>query len=100
MDTFASILLLILAGWLVLDAMRAREQAIQIATRACSEREVQLLDQTVTLDRVGLCWSAEGLRLRRSYRFEYSEDGDSRHCGHLLLLGSRLEELSMGLLSK
>lgn len=100
METFASILLILLAGWLVIDAMRAREQAIHLGARACSERDVQLLDQTVALDRMGIRWTAEGLRLRRSYRFEYSEDGESRHSGHIVLVGARLEELSMGLLSK
>ncbi|HEC16613.1 MAG TPA: DUF3301 domain-containing protein [Sedimenticola sp.] len=97
--SLATILLLILAVWLWLDSLRAKEQAVGICARACDEHLVQLLDQTVTLHRLGLRWGPEGIRLRRIYRFDYSEDGTGRHTGHLVLVGSRLEELSMGLLS-
>lgn len=98
-ETLATSLLLVFVVWLWIDSLRAQEQAISICTKACSEHGVQFLDQTVSLHRIGLRWGSEGIRLRRIYRFDYSEDGASRHTGHLVLVGTRQEELSMGLLS-
>jgi len=98
-ETLAISALLITIGWLFLDSLRAQEKAIVICSKACNERNVQLLDQTVSLHRVGIRWGTEGVRLRRIYRFDYSDDGENRHTGHLILVGIRQEELSMGLLS-
>ena len=98
-ETLAIAVLLITIGWLFLDSLRAQEKAILICRKACGERNVQLLDQTVSLHRVGVRWGTEGIRLRRIYRFDYSDDGEDRHTGHLVLVGTRQEELSMGLLS-
>jgi hypothetical protein len=98
-ETFAISLLLITVGWLFLDSLRSQEKAIAICSKACEERNVQLLDQTVSVYRIGVRWGAEGIRLRRTYRFDYSDDGEDRHTGHLILVGTRQEEFSMGLLS-
>ncbi len=98
-ENFAIIMLLIIIGWLFLDSLRSQERAITICGRACKERDVQLLDQTVSLHRVGIRWGTEGVKLRRTYRFDYSDDGEDRHMGHLILIGIRQEELSMGLIS-
>ena len=84
-------------GWLWLDGARAREMAVGLAQRACRERGVQMLDQTVALRRLGLRWQASGLRLRRVYRFDYSEEGVGRRTGYLVLRGLELEEMSLGL---
>ena len=82
------------------DSLNARESAIRWVRRACDQRGLQLLDQTVALTRVRPIWGAQGLRLRRSYRFEFSEDGATRQRGHVILRGQRLEELSFGLPSQ
>ncbi len=98
-ETLAIFALLVTIGWLFLDSLRVQEKAIVICNKACKERHVQFLDQTVSLHRVGIKWGVEGVRLRRVYRFDYSDDGENRHTGHLVLVGTRQEELSMGLLS-
>jgi len=98
-ENFAIILLLITIGWLFLDSLRSQEAAITICGKACKERNVQLLDQTVSLHRIGIRWGTEGIKLRRIYRFDYSDDGKDRHTGHLILVGIRQEELSMGLIN-
>jgi len=98
-ETLAVLAVLVFIGWLMLDSMRAQEKAIDICTKACKERGVQLLDQTVSVHRIGIKWGIEGFRLRRIYRFDFSEDRASRRTGHLILVGTRLEELSMGLVS-
>jgi hypothetical protein len=94
--------LLLFAGliWFWLDSARARELAIGICQEACKQRELQFLDQTVALSRLGLRWTDRGLRLRRRFRFEYSEEGVGRHTGHVTLVGIGLEEFSLGLPSQ
>ena len=88
---------LLLLGWFWLDSLRAREIAIGICQAACAQRELQFLDQAVALRRLRLTWRAEGVRLRRFYRFDFSEEGTGRRSGYLTLRGLHLEELSFGL---
>lgn len=97
MDNLFVILLVLLAGWFWLDMLRAREMALGLARRACERRDVQFLDQAVALRGLGLRWTRAGLRLRRRYRFEFSEEGTGRSAASLVLLGLRLETLDMGL---
>ncbi|WP_338073197.1 DUF3301 domain-containing protein [Halochromatium salexigens] len=96
-DQLLALLLVFLLGWFWLDASRAREMAVGLAQRACQERDVQLLDQAVALHRLGLRWRPQGLRIRRVYRFEFSEEGIGRRTGYLVLLGLHLVDLSLGL---
>ena len=79
------------------DSLRTREQAIRFCIASCKEHGVQFLDQTIALTKLGIRWLPEGIRLRRIYRFEYSEDGTDRRDGHIIMRGLRLEEISMGL---
>jgi hypothetical protein len=51
----------------------------------------------VALARLSLRRTPSGLRIRRLYRFDYSESGMGRHTGHVLMLGSAVEEFSLGL---
>jgi hypothetical protein len=92
----STLLLLLLAGWLWLNTLRAHELALAHARRACERADVQLLDQAVALRGLGLRWTPQGLRLRRSYRFEFSEAGVERQTGKLVLLGLQLERLTLG----
>jgi hypothetical protein len=100
MSTLAILALLAGVSWFWLDSLRAREIATEICKAACSRSQVQLLDQAVALKRIGVRWSVNGLRLRRVYGFDYSEEGMGRHSGSLVMLGTDLEELSMGLPSR
>jgi hypothetical protein len=97
MENLLAILLVLLIGWLWLDTLRAREMAVGLARRACERHDVQFLDQAVALRRLGLRWTREGVRVRRQYRFEFSEEGTGRRYGHLVLLGLRLEQLTLEL---
>ncbi len=97
MENLGLILIAFFVGWFWLDSLRAREIAIGICSTACQQRGVQFLDQTVALRRLGVRWTQEGIRLRRVYRFDYSEEGFARVSGHLVMLGLNMEELSMGL---
>jgi hypothetical protein len=97
MSNLLAVFFLLLLGWFWLDTMRAREIATEICKTACRQRELQFLDQTVALRRLGLAWRSEGLRLRRVYRFDFSEEGVGRRSGYLVMRGMTLEDLSFGL---
>ncbi len=97
MDSLVALLLLLLLGWFWLDSLRAREIAIAICRAACEQRELQLLDQAVALQRIGLGRTPRGLRLRRVFRFDFSEEGVGRRTGYLILRGVDLEAFSLGL---
>lgn len=97
MSDFWAILLLCLVGWFWLDSLHVRDIALGLCQAACAQRDLQFLDQTVAFHRLGLSWRSEGLRLRRVYRFDFSEEGIVRRSGYLVLRGRFLEELSFGL---
>lgn len=93
-------LLLLLAGALLLfwlDGARAREFATSLVQRYCRNRNLQLLDGTVALVRMGIRWTNAGLRIRRMYRFDFSLEGVGRRSGYILMLGTRLETIDDGL---
>ena len=65
-----------LGGWLVFDALRARETATIAARDACRAQGLQFLDDTVHGARTRFARDTEGLlRLRRTFSFEFSDDG-------------------------
>lgn len=80
-----------------LDSARARELATAIAQAACNKAQLQFLDDTVSLARMGLRRTPEGLRLRRMFRFDHSNTGNQRNTGYVILIGTRLELLDLGL---
>lgn len=97
MNNLLAILALLLLGWFWLDSLRARELATGICRAACDQRNLQFLDQTVALRHLGVRRTDAGLRLRRVYRFDFSEEGIGRRGGYLVLLGLDLESISLGL---
>lgn len=97
MSTVAGILLIVFAVWFWLDSARAREIATGICELSCKQRGLQFLDQTVALTRIGIRWTARGIRIRRLFRFDFSEQGLERLSGHIALVGIQLEEFSLGL---
>ena len=88
------VLFLLLVGLAVyqFQSLRVRELALQAARRACQQQGVQLLDQTVSLQRVSLSRDQKGYwRVWRQYRFDYSYDGVQRRQGHVIMLGKKLQ---------
>ena len=83
--------------WLWLDGARAREIAVQIAQAMCNKRGFQLLDDSVHLQRTGLRWGNQGLRIRRMFDFDFSTEGTGRRSGYLILIGTNLEQADLGL---
>ena len=98
MDLISLTLLLLLAalGWFWLDSIRTLEIARKAGKRICEDANVQFLDDTVAGIALALVRDQSGRRvLRRTYRFEFSDTGDSRLEGHLVVLGNRIESVVM-----
>jgi hypothetical protein len=78
------------------DSLRAREHAVAAGRAACARYGVQLLDDTVAFARLRLGRDDGGrLRLRRTYVFEFSDTGNNRRHGAIVMLGGRLEDLQL-----
>lgn len=97
MPALTALVLLALLVWFWLDSARAREIATEICKAGCRQRGLQFLDQTVALRRVTPRWTPTGVRIRRMFRFDFSEEGVGRRTGHITLIGISLEEFTLGL---
>lgn len=87
---------MLLAAALFLDGLRVRESAIAIAREACRQHGLQFLDYTVQGARTRLARDAAGhARLRRTYLFDFSDDGVNRRSGSVVMLGADLESLQL-----
>jgi hypothetical protein len=98
MDVISLLFLLMLAalGWFWLDSIRTLEIARIAGKRACADANVQFLDDTVAGIALALVRDQSGRRvLRRTYRFEFSETGDNRLEGQLIVLGGKVESVIM-----
>src|SRR5512146_3083010 len=94
------LLLLILAGaYAWQNALRARERARMLCFELCAQANVQLLDQTVALQRMRLIRAPHGLQLRRDYRFDFSVDGRDRHRGTLSLVAGEVQTHTLPVLT-
>jgi hypothetical protein len=86
-----SVMLLGILGLLVwwwVTSLRAKEAALKACRRACAREQVQLLDETVTLRRLGFARDPNGrVRVRRTYTFEFSTRGNDRRAGEAVCLG-------------
>ena len=92
MPTLLLLMLVGAAGFFLFTAARAAaERAADIGRDACAAAGVQWLDQSVHATGIRLRRRDDGwLGLERSFRFEYSEDGQDRHVGRIVLLGEKL----------
>ena len=88
------IVLIIAGGWFWIDSLRARERALAAGRGACERNGLQLLDATVQFAKLRLARDDEGrLRLRRTYTFEFSDTGDNRRHGAIVMLGGDLQDM-------
>ena len=98
MDIASLLLLLLLAasGWYWFASLRALEIARHAGRQACNNANVQFLDDTVAKIATVLVRDNSGRRvLRRTYRFEFSETGNTRLEGRLILMGDKIESVTM-----
>ena len=100
MSTLEIVLVLTMAAlaWLWLDSLKAREAAVHAARAACSAEGLMLLDDTVAIRGLKAARNEDGrLRLQRAYEFEYTDNGNNRLKGSVILLGHQVTLLNVGL---
>jgi hypothetical protein len=91
----AAAIVLIIAGVIFwIDSLRARERALAAGRAACERNGLQLLDETVAGTGLRLARNEEGeLRIRRVFVFEFSDNGNNRRRGSVVVLGAVVQEL-------
>lgn len=83
-------------AWWWYDSMRARERALVAAGAACGRDRLQFLDETVECVNTRPARDDDGrFVLRRTYRFEFSDDGNNRRAGTVVILGAAVESLHL-----
>jgi hypothetical protein len=78
-------------------SVEARDRANVAAHEACERAGAQLLDGTVSFKSVRLVRDERGRpTLRRTYVFDYSDDGATRRHGFVMLRGHEIELVGLG----
>jgi hypothetical protein len=92
----AALALVLVTVYLWSDSVHVREHAVAAGRTACARYGVQFLDETVAFTRLRVARDEQGrLRLRRTYVFEFSETGDNRRQGAIVMLGTRVEAMQL-----
>lgn len=81
--------------WLWFESTRVREIAVERARSQCRVNDVQFLDDTVSLGKIKPVRDDDGrLALKRTYNFEYSDTGNNRQPGSVIMLGRVVQSLN------
>jgi len=90
-------LALIVAGaFLWADSLKARERAVKAGRSACERYHLQFLDETVAFARMRLARDDEGqLKISRTYTFEFSDTGNNRRHGAIVMLGAEVADMHL-----
>jgi hypothetical protein len=92
------LVLLTALAWLWMDSLKVREAAVRSARDACAAENLLFLDDTVGIASLKLARDDAGhVKLQRAYDFEYSDTGNNRIKGSIVMLGSRMVLLNVGL---
>ena len=92
----AAIVLLGAGIFVWLDSLRARERALAAGRAACQRYALQFLDDTVSFARIRLGRDQDGqLKIARTYTFEFSDTGNNRRHGSIVMLGGELQDLHL-----
>lgn len=96
MSEFAVILFLLGFAWFWQDSLRVREIAMALAKDFCAKENVQFLDGAVAAVRIRLKRDQRGrLVIARDYQFEFTDTGDNRLKGTIMMLGHTLETMHL-----
>ncbi len=91
-----AIALIAVGALLWADSLRARERAVKAGRSACERYELQFLDDTVAFTRLRLARDEEGqLKIARTYTFEFSDTGNNRRHGAIVMLGGEIRDLQL-----
>jgi len=92
----AALVLIVLGVLLWVDSLRARERAVHAGRAACQRYDLQFLDETVSFARIRLGRDDGGqLKIARTYTFEFSDTGNNRRHGAIVMLGADVQDLHL-----
>ena len=92
MTSLALLLAIVLVFMFWQFSLRCHDIAIETARKICRERNSQFLDGTASLKTMRPYFSRKnGFVLRRTYTFDYSEDGIGRLTGCIVMLNTRVD---------
>jgi len=78
------------------DSLKARERAVRAGRSACERYQLQFLDDTVSFARMRLGRDEEGqLKISRTYTFEFSDTGNNRRHGAIVMLGDDVADMHL-----
>ena len=98
MEEFIFLAVLGLVAWYWIGSVQAKELAVTVARRVCEQHGVQLLDQTVVMEKMRLRRDSRGRLLPcRYYQFEISIDGEERRQGGVIIHAGRASQLYLDL---
>ncbi len=90
--------LLTALAWLWYDSLHVREAAVRAARAACIAEGLLFLDDTVGISSLKMGRDENGrLQLQRAYDFEFSDTGNNRLRGSVVMLGKKVALLNVGL---
>ena len=96
MPELIALTILALTVFFWLDSLRARERALKAGRAACQRYDLQFLDDTVSVTRIRLGRGEDGqLRIARTYTFEFSDTGNNRRHGAIVMLGGELQDVQL-----
>ncbi len=91
MTEWLFLIILFAGGWFWLDSHRVLDLARAAARQFCAGQNLQLLDDTVASISIRLERDARGhLVIARTYHFQFSDTGDNRLSGSIVMLGHRV----------
>ena len=91
-----ALVLIVAAALLWADSLKARERAVRAGRSACERYRLQFLDDTVAFARLRLARDDEGqLKISRTYTFEFSDPGNNRRHGAIVMLGGEVADMHL-----
>jgi hypothetical protein len=94
-STLGLIVLVLAAVGFWYDGMHVRETANRIAVDACRRRSLQFLDGTVALSKLRPRLDRGGLRIERTYVFDYASGTVARASGFIIMLGHEIQHVGL-----
>ncbi len=96
MDVLLWLTLLFILLYYWFDTAKAKEAAVAHGKKACRDMNVQFLDDSVIRYRSRIARGISGqMVIERSFRFEFTVDGQTRENGFIRLSGQRLLVLEL-----
>ena len=91
-----ALVVLVGAALLWADSLKARERAVKAGRSACERYRLQFLDDTVSFARMRLARDEDGqVRIKRTYTFEFSDTGNNRRHGAIVMLGAAVADMHL-----